>query len=354
MRAVLLLEAELRILIGVIVLTCALGDWCKAQVRPLEIYWIDVEGGGATLIVTPAGESVLIDAGGYDVERDAARVHAVAARVAGLHQIDHFVASHWHADHYGGAIRLNQLMPIMRFYGHGNLPTGVAEDPKYGDLMPAYRKITRGRSRILRAGDTLPLKQTANAPSILVRCLASDGTMDRSEGVASPVNPVCKKEGSRPDPTENAKSIVLKLQYGRFTFLDGADLTWDKEAQLVCPINRVGPVELFQIDHHGLDLSNNPVLLESIRPRVVVVNNGPEKGPEPNTVRALRGLPSIQTVWQLHRNVKTGSELNTKPQYIANHDVECKAQFIQAEVQPSGTFWVRIGETGARQTYEAR
>lgn len=345
----------MRILLGVIVLTCALGDWSKAQVRPLEIYWIDVEGGGATLIVTPAGESVLIDAGGYDVERDAARVHAVAARVAGLHQIDHFVATHWHADHYGGAIRLNQLMPIMRFYGHGNLPTGVAEDPKYGDLMPAYRKITRGRSRILRAGDTLPLKQSANTPTVLMQCLASDGKVTRSKKVASSLNPVCNgSQESRPDPTENAKSIVLKLQYEKFTFLDGGDLTWDKEALLACPVDRVGPVDLFQINHHGLDLSNNPVLLKTIRPRVVVVNNGPEKGPEPNTVQTIRNLPGIETVWQLHQNVKTGPELNTEPEYIANRDVDCRAQFIRATIQAGGTFGVQIGETGARKTYESR
>lgn len=346
---------NMRTLIKVLFLTCVLGSWCRAQVRPLRIYWVDVEGGGATLIVTPAGESVLIDAGGYDVERDGARAYAVAAQAAGLRQIDYFIATHWHADHYGGAIKLSQLMPIKRFYGHGSLPANVPEDPKFPVLMPAYRKLTQGRSRILYPGDTLPLKQTADAPLMVLQCLASDGKMNRPKGVTSQANPVCRKEeGSRPDPTENAKSIVLKLQYGRFTFVDGGDLTWDKEAQLVCPINRVGTVDLFQIDHHGLDLSSNPVLLKSISPRVVVVNNGPEKGPEPNCVKTLRGLPSLETVWQLHRNVHTGPELNTDPQFVANNEVECKAQFIEALVQASGTFSVQIGQTGTRKEYRPR
>jgi competence protein ComEC len=188
-----------------------------------------------------------------------------------------------------------------------------------------------------------------------MQCLASGGKMNRPEKGTAPGNPVCKtEEGGRPDPTENAKSIVLRLQYGRFTFLDGADLTWDKEAQLVCPINRVGTVDLFQIDHHGLDLSSNPVLLKSICPRVVVVNNGPEKGPEPNCVNTLRGLPCVETVWQPHRNLQTGPELNTDPQFIANNEVKCKARFIEAMVQADGTFSVQIGQTGTRKEYRPR
>ncbi len=345
----------MRTLIKVLCVMFVLGSWCRAQVRPLEIYWIDVEGGGSTLIVTPAGESILIDAGGYDVERDATRVYAVAAQFAGLRQIDHFVATHWHADHYGGANKLGQLIPIKRFYGHGSLPASVPEDPKFPVLKPAYRKLTQGRSRIVYPGDSLPLKQTANAPLIALQCLASDGKTYRSKRVTSPPNPVCgKEESSRTDPSENAKSIVLKLQYGKFTFLDGADLTWDKEAQLVCPTNRVGTIDLFQIDHHGLDLSNNPALLRSICPRVVVVNNGPEKGPEPNAVKTLRDLPCLETVWQLHRTVLIGSDLTTDRQFIANNEVDCGAQFIEALVQADGTFSVQIGQTGNSREYRPR
>ena len=122
----------------------------------------------------------------------------------------------------------------------------------------------------------------------------------------------------------------------------------------MCPTNLVGTIELFQINHHGLDLSSNPVLLKSISPRVVVVNNGPEKGPEPNCVKTLRGLPSLETVWQLHRNVQTGPELNTDPKFIANNELECKAQFIEALVQASGTFSVQIGQTGTRKEYRPR
>src|ERR1022692_3259525 len=105
--------------------------------RRLDIYWIDVEGGGATLIVTPAGESILIDAG-WNLDRDAARIHDVATKVAGIHEIDYFIATHWHADHYGGAIKLSQRIHIKKFYANGPYPDNVADDPAFPTLMPQY------------------------------------------------------------------------------------------------------------------------------------------------------------------------------------------------------------------------
>ena len=86
--------------------------------RGLDIYFIDTEGGAATLIVTPAGESVLIDCGNPG-PRDAERIHKAAAEVAGLKSIDHLAITHWHTDHYGGAEQLSNLMPIHHFYDRG-------------------------------------------------------------------------------------------------------------------------------------------------------------------------------------------------------------------------------------------
>src|SRR6202171_6128085 len=73
--------------------------------RNLDFYWIDVEGGASTLIVSPSGESMLFDTG-YEVgDRDAKRIYA-AAQQAGLKQIDYVVISHWHADQVGGLAAL--------------------------------------------------------------------------------------------------------------------------------------------------------------------------------------------------------------------------------------------------------
>ena len=77
----------------------------------LDVYWVDVEGGAATLVVTPAGESLLVDTGNPGT-RDAGRIHHVATKVAGLKKIDHLITTHFHGDHYGGAAMLANLMPI--------------------------------------------------------------------------------------------------------------------------------------------------------------------------------------------------------------------------------------------------
>src|SRR5207253_3691218 len=131
--------------------------------RGLDIYFIDTEGGAATLLVTPAGESVLIDCGNPG-NRDAERIHDVAAKQAGLKAIDHLIITHWHTDHYGGVARLVKLMPVRHFYDHG-IPEKLQEDPKnFPLLIQAYRQASRGKSITLRPGDEVPLKQTEGGP----------------------------------------------------------------------------------------------------------------------------------------------------------------------------------------------
>lgn len=333
----------------------AVAKLASPQRLGLDIYWIDVEGGAATLIVTPAGESILVDAGenvegGTQPDRDALRIYDVAASVAHLKQIDHLVVTHFHSDHMGGVIKLSHLMPIQHFYDHGTTDLSTS-DIDHTKLMPLYQRVSRGRARHLKPGDRLELRQARDAPRVVVECIASDGKAGPVPPKPSP-NPVCAgKQAAPEDSTDNAKSVVLLLKYGDFTFFDGGDLTWQKEAALVCPTNRVGTVELMQIDHHGLDLSNNPVLIESLKPRVVVVNNGPTKGAEPGTMRTLKSVSSIETVWQIHRNMKTGPELNTDPRFIANQSAECTVEFIKASASPDGTFSVQIGPRGTAQSY---
>src|SRR6476619_1404583 len=90
-----------------------------AEERTLDIYWIDVEGGAATLVISPSGESLLYDAGWENDDRDARRIFE-AARAAGVTRIDHFVLSHFHADHAGGMVALAKLMPFGRCYDRGD------------------------------------------------------------------------------------------------------------------------------------------------------------------------------------------------------------------------------------------
>ena len=319
------------------------------QAPSLHIYWIDVEGGGATLIVTPAKQSILVDAG-WNLDRDAARICDVATKVAGVPQIDYFIATHWHADHYGGAIKLSQRMPIRKFYANMPYPENVADDPAFPTLMPQFKALVGGNLLVLKAGETLPIRQVG-APQLQIQVLAAARKVASHSGTP---NPVCaESEHPGPDPSQNADSIVLLFRYGKFTFFDGGDLTRKVEEELVCPTNLVGKVELFQIDHHGFDRSNSPVLIHSLRPRVVVINNGPQKGAEPKTMKTLFGTPSVETVWQVHRNLQPGAQLNTRPEFIANAQDEGNgpAEFIQASAEPDGRLTVQIGTNGTRKSY---
>jgi beta-lactamase superfamily II metal-dependent hydrolase len=336
------------------------GQRYHAESRPLAIYWVDVGGGAATLIVTPQGESVLIDTG-EDLSRDASRIHYVASQIAGLKHIDHVVITHWHSDHFGGAYRLSQLMPLRQFYANRNIPE-VAPDPAYPAQVPViakslaqFKSIAGKKCRTLTPGEQLRLRQSGS-PAIEIQCLAGDKKVISAAN--APANPVCSKRTVRPDdPTDNARSLVLRLKYGSFSFLVTGDLTWNAEEHVVCPKNSIGHVDIFQIGHHGLDQSNNPVLIESISPRVVIINNAQKKGAEPNTMKTLKSTKSIEAIWQIHRNIQTGDDLNTPPRFIANaeeNDKKIKMEFIKATIQPDGKYSVQIGTNGYSQTYQSR
>jgi beta-lactamase superfamily II metal-dependent hydrolase len=334
-------------------LFAAASSSAQAQLKPLEIYWVDVEGGGATLIVTPGGESILIDAG-EDLDRDAGRIAEVARKYAGLQKIDMAVATHWHADHYGGFPRLSKLIPVGQFSDHGNVPHSLYEDPSFPKLMPMHQKLTGGKSRALKAGDLIPLKNSAGSVPVTMECIASNKAVAPSRLAAAGANPACaSKPPVKPDDTDNANSLAFKLSYGEFTFYDGGDLTRDIEEKLVCPKNLVGEVSLYQTDAHGMDVSNSAVFMNTLRPRVVVVNNGPRKGAEPETMKSIFAIPGIETVWQVHRNLGTSASLNTAPRYVANPDEKCSAQHLKALIKPDGSFVMQTA-AGFQQRYGAK
>jgi beta-lactamase superfamily II metal-dependent hydrolase len=326
-------------------LACAL-----AAAKPLTIYWIDVEGGAATLLVTPAGESILIDTGDRN-DRDPARI-ADVAKQAGLSRIDHVILTHWHPDHFGGIEGLSRRIPLGSFYDHGVLPTLPENPQQYAPLKEAYLRVTGGHSTAVGAGDRIPLRQDGRVP-LVIACMASNKKVAAEPG-AKP-NPLCARiAANAPDQTDNANSLALRIVYGRFTMFDGGDLTRDIEQKLACPNNVVGPVTLYQADGHGMDVSNDATFVHSLRPRVVVVNNGPTKGGEPESMKAIFSSPGLETVWEGHRNIKDPGVHNTEAKFIANEKSDCAATFIKAVVEPAGGFTVQTGAAGTLVRYEYR
>lgn len=324
-----------------------------APAKALDVYFIDVEGGAATLIVTPAGESVLIDCGNPGA-RDAERIHKAATK-AGLKQIDHLLITHWHSDHYGGAERLSKLILIANFYDRG-IPETLDDDKRgFPVLIRDYKTATGGKSKTIKASDVLPLKQKTGAPEVKLVCLVASGeTIPDKPG--APENPQAKGFKDKPiDPSDNAKSLGFLFSYGGWRFLDLGDLTWNVEYKLIHPSDKIGAVDVYQVTHHGQDSSNHPALINTVKPRVAVMNNGARKGGHVAVTSALRRSPEIKAVYQLHRNVTVGAAENPDPEFIANPDEKCQGESIKLSVADDAkSYSVTVGSKGKTHKYETR
>jgi len=320
--------------------------------NPLQIYWVDVEGGAATLVITPAGESILIDTGNPG-ERDPARINKLAREEAGISKIDHLVVTHFDRDHYGGAPDLAKLITIGTVYDHGVRPQ---DRERVGE---PYLNFECEARLVLTPGDELPLKQANAGPKLSAKVLGILQRNIQPTGLHQP-NPLPTSGYSRqnPDLSHNANSVILLFEYGDFQFLDAADLSWNLEEKLVSPYNLIGEIEVYQVDHHGLDRSNNTHFIHSIKPAVAVMNNAHRKGTGPVTVAGLRNSPGMEAIYQIHKCTRDGEEhLNTDEDKIANlkSGDDCEGNHLFLTVAEDGSsYTVTVPRTGHENRYQTK
>jgi beta-lactamase superfamily II metal-dependent hydrolase len=328
--------------------------------KTLQIYFIDVEGGQSTLVVTPEKHSLLIDAGwasdgkGFNPgdprqARDANRIVA-AARDAGVSQIDYLLITHFHSDHFGGVSELAQLMPINGFIDHGAPHPHAAEtsaDTRNAFELYSALRSKAGRHIEPRPGDRLPLNDVA------ITVVSSDRAMLSAplQGAGAATSTCPAKAIAAVDPDENPRSTGILVRHGKFRFLNIGDLSGQPLFDLVCPKNLVGPVDVYETAHHGGADAAEPATLAALRPRVVVMNNALNKGGKRAMFDVLHRAP-VENVWQLHTSGDAG-DLNFPAEYIANVD-DSGAHWIKLVAKEDGSFSVLNGRTGQSKQYPAR
>jgi len=318
----------------------------------LDIYFIDVEGGQSTLLVTPAGESLLVDTGYNADGRDSARILA-AARDAGIRQIDYLLMTHFHPDHDGGVAELSTRIPIRTFIDHGDLvrsPEAVAEErwPGTSGAYAAYA-AARGKATHIepKPGDRLPLK---GLDVVFVSSAAA--TIAKPVAGAGQANPACRTAAPPPqERLENPRSTGFHLRFGSFRFVDLGDLSGPPLFALLCPNNLLGPVDLYLVPHHGGPDVVYPATF-AVSPRVAIVNNGATKGGSPEGLAALHGVQGLQDVWQLHRSQNPGAR-NFADDRVANLD-ESTGHWLKASASDDGSFTITNGRTRGTVRYAAR
>jgi competence protein ComEC len=311
--------------------------------KPLQVYVIDVEGGQSTLLVSPTGQSLLIDTGWPGFEgRDAARITA-AMKAGGVARIDYLLVTHYHTDHVGGVPQLAASVPIGTFIDHG----ATVEDPADPGYTAYLKTRAAGKHLEVKPGDTIPVA------GLKVTVVSSAGaTLKTPLGRGSGPNALCADYKAQPDDSsENARSVGVVIEYGAFRMLDLGDLTWNTEHGLACPSNQIGTVDVYLTTHHGNQQSGLPALVHAAKPRVAIMNNGATKGGSPAAWRIVRSSPGLQDFWQLHTAIEGGHDTNAPEQFIANLD-EKTANTIKVDARADGSFTVTNSRNGLTKSYQ--
>jgi competence protein ComEC len=339
----------------------------------LQMVSIDVEGGGGTLFVTPDGKSLLIDTGNPEVSRatgdhpSSERIVA-AAHALGAKKIDYLLTTHYHGDHIGGLEGLLARIPIGTVIDHGdNRETKAStqpdaaeidmKNPPPGSTAFGYRHyvelIGKRPHIVAKAGDVFHIGGMtvtivmADAMPIAKPLPGAGETNTSCTGMEAMAN-----NGGE----ENARSTAAVISYGKARIAAFGDLTWDREKDLFCPIDKVGKVDVYLATHHGTGLSGSPAAVNALAPIVTIMGNSARKGADAQRMKTIQASPRNQGIWQLHTTT-VSADINGPAEMIANADVDqTKDKFfaLRLRITKSGEITVINERNGFNKTYQVK
>jgi competence protein ComEC len=249
-----------------VALGCAgLGASLSRAASTADFYMVDVGHGNAVFVVSPSGETMLIDTG----ERINAGRLVTFMQQAGIKQIDYLTISHFEPDHMGGAVQLSETVPIKTFVDHGDSAFYHRDlewwrqrrgpwfrpdmNTKYDGEFEAYMQARqKAKHIVVKPGDQVPLKGLGP----LVVSAAGKVLPGPLKGAGAP-NPNCTGVDRRTeDDAEDGQSVGLLFTYGKFRFINLGDLTWNTANSLFCPNNLLGTVDAYVVTHHAQSTTN--------------------------------------------------------------------------------------------------
>jgi competence protein ComEC len=155
------------------------------------------------------------------------------------------------------------------------------------------------------------------------------------------------------DQTENLRSLGTLITFGKLRILDLGDLTKDKEMELICPVNKLGKVDVYIVSHHGWGQSGSPQLVNGIDSRVAIMDNGAKKGGTPAAWDILKKSPHLEDLWQLHFSDEGGPAHNVADEFIANPQGPDAGNYLKLTAYADGSFDVFNSRTQKPKHYAA-
>jgi beta-lactamase superfamily II metal-dependent hydrolase len=320
--------------------------------KTLDMWVVDSEGAKSLLIVSPSGQSMLIDTGfPGNNDRDTNRIVA-ACQAAGVKKLDILVITHYDMDHVNNAPSVVAKIPVDLFVDHG--PAAVT-DRGTTAAVKAYDELwPKAKHLVVKPGDKIPFKGV----DVMVVSGAGQSLKTPLKGAGKP-NPACaateaKTWGrSNEDTSENGNSLALLFTYGKFRMLDMGDLSWNREMHLMCPNNPIGMVDLFMVGNHGSDVSSSPALVNGVHPRLIVMDNGARKFGAASVMQALKAAPGLQALYLMHWSANAPND-NPPDEFIANLQNSPDGKWLKISAEQNAAITVSNARTGESKSYKRK